>query len=162
MPFSGWPLGFYSQELWTSPEAQRQALEPDLRPFCICPPLSPDRRQLLLAFDRCQLPAAEWNHRAHLEVAAAIYQLCGEFGWQAMCLGIQRLNQAHGVPQTPTRGFHFSLTRLYYQWVGQALQSPDWEKAVQQLSRPERVLQYYRRETINSWEARCGWVEPDL
>ena len=160
--FSGWPLGFYSSQLYFSPKAQSQIVQPDLAAISVSPPLSAERRQLLEQFDATRLAQEQWNHRAHLEVAAAIYQLCGSHGWQAMTRGIERLNAAHGIPQTPQGGFHFSLTRFLYERVGLALAHPDWESSVAHLSQPDLILRFYRRATIASWQARTGWVPPDL
>ena len=98
--------------------------------------------------------------------------LLGEPGLHVMSVGIQRLNEAHGVPLTPTGGYHETLTRLWFQLVARAVEStglsrqPMSQKLLQKvldgLDDKQLPLRYYSRERIMSWEARVGWLEPDL
>jgi hypothetical protein len=45
-------------------------------------------------------------------------------------------------------------------------QEADWEKLTAELMREcghkELPYQYYTKERLGSWEARLGWVEPDV
>ena len=169
LSFSQLPLGFYSAALLDSPEAIQRPDEPDLRPLALPPRLAETLLVPLLAFQARTITAEEWTHDAHLTVAAALYGLMGSHGVQAMTGGIQRLNSTHGVPQTPERGYHDTLTRLWYRLVGEQVERlslvthPErLPELLRQLSDRKLPLQYYRRETLNSWEARIGWVPPDL
>ncbi|MEP6688952.1 MAG: hypothetical protein ABJC36_11440 [Gemmatimonadales bacterium] len=118
------------------------------------------------------LPQSEWTHRAHLTVAlwyathhapAAALDLVRE--------GILRLNAAHGVVTTPTRGYHETITRFYMRVVGhhvrqEASPAGDWaERANRFVARygsRELPLRHYSEARLKSVEARAGWVEPDV
>lgn len=169
LSFSQLPLGHYSCALLDSAHAQSTRLEPDLRPLALPRPLPEPLLQPLLAFQARTLSPEQWTHEAHLTVAAALYALLGPWGTQAMTGGIQRLNAGHGVPQTPDRGYHETLTRLWYQLVGlevERLDLPQYPERLGQLlealSDRQLPLRYYRRETLKTWEARTQWVPPDL
>ena len=166
--FSQLPLGHYSCALLNSAAAEGTALEPDLRPLCLPRELPDALLQPLLAFQARTLSPEQWTHEAHLTVAAALFALLGPWGIQAMTGGIQRLNAVHQVPQTPERGYHETLTRLWYQLVAlevERLALPDHPERLGQLlealSDRQLPLRYYRRETLKSWEARTQWVPPD-
>ena len=117
------------------------------------------------------LPHAEWTHRAHLTVALwyATHHEAGE-ALDRIRAGILRLNAAHGVPTTPTRGYHETITRFYMHMVGwfveQEVREGDWaERANRLLTRyghRDLPLRYYSEARLQSAEARAGWVEPDL
>ena len=86
--------------------------------------------------------------------------------------GILRLNAAHGVPTTPTRGYHETITRFYLRvicdYVAMEEEGPeeDWSVRVARLlaryGDRELPLRHYTRDLLMSPEARFGWVEPDL
>ena len=126
----------------------------------------------LLAFEARTLKYPEWTHECHLRVAMAVHLLQGPPGVQAMKLGIQRLNAHFGVEQTPEGGYHETLTCIWYQLVGEQVdrqglrQDPGCpqrlQRALQILADKKLPLKHYRAETLRSWEARTGWVEPDF
>ncbi|HUR93688.1 MAG TPA: hypothetical protein VMY76_03835 [Gemmatimonadales bacterium] len=127
--------------------------------------------QLVRRFDDGTLPQAEWTHRAHLTVA--LWYASHHSPERALDLvrrGILRLNAAHGVPTTPTRGYHETITRFYMHLVGRYVEQADsaesWaERAnwlVGQYGDRELPLRYYSEVRLKSAEARMGWVEPDL
>lgn len=126
---------------------------------------------LVARFAEGTLPASEWTHRAHLTVAmwyAAHYAPAGAL-WRVR-EGILRLNQAHGVPTTPTRGYHETITRFYMQVVDHYVRSVadghDWadraNRVYQRLGARDLPLRHYSEARLKSAEARAGWVEPDL
>ncbi len=172
LSFSQLPFAFYSPELLGSPQAVRSHLAPDLKPLALPVELAPGLADTLVAFQSRRLPKEDWTHACHLRVAAGIYLLLGEPGRQVMATGIQRLNEAHGVPLTPTGGYHETLTWLWFHLVGRAVDSTGlaqepasaerMEKMLQSLEDKKLPLRYYTRERIMSWEARIGWLEPDL
>jgi hypothetical protein len=117
------------------------------------------------------LPHAEWTHRAHLTVAlwyATHHEAAAAL--DRIRAGILRLNAAHGVPTTPTRGYHETITRFYMHMVGwfveHEVREGDWaERANRLLTRyghRDFPLRYYSEARLKSAEARAGWVEPDL
>lgn len=127
--------------------------------------------RLVAGFRDGTLPHAEWTHRAHLTVA--LWYATQHEAAEALDLvraGILRLNAAHGVPTTPTRGYHETITRFYMHVVGhfvaQLGREDDWaERANRLLTRygqRELPLRHYSEGVLKSPEARAGWVEPDL
>jgi hypothetical protein len=117
------------------------------------------------------LPHAEWTHRAHLTVA--LWYATHHEAAEALDLiraGILRLNAAHGVPTTPTRGYHETITRFYMHVVGRFVEHEeregDWAERVNRLltryGHRELPLRHYSEGVLKSPEARAAWVEPDL
>lgn len=122
-------------------------------------------------FEAATLPHAEWTHRAHLTVAlwyASRYDSAEAL--DRMRAGILRLNEAHGVPSTPARGYHETITRFYMhavgRWVNEEGRAGDWaeraNRLVEQCGARDLPLRYYSESLLRSPEARAGWVEPDL
>jgi hypothetical protein len=117
------------------------------------------------------LPHAEWTHRAHLTVALwyASHHAPAE-ALDLVRIGILRLNAAHGVPNTPTRGYHETITRFYMHVVGHHLAhegtAGDWAARanhfVARYGSRELPLRHYTEARLKSAEARAGWVEPDV
>jgi hypothetical protein len=128
---------------------------------------------LVARFEDLTLPKAEWTHQAHLTVAL---WYASRLPWEEALAkvrdGILRLNAAHGVPTTPTRGYHETITRFYLRvicdYVAMEEEGPeeDWSVRVARLlaryGDRELPLRYYTKELLMSPEARFGWVEPDL
>src|SRR5215467_15701930 len=66
------------------------------------------------AFHDRTLPHAQWSHTAHLRIASlhlARYEL--DEAHLRMRAGIIRLNAAHGLVESPQRGYHETLTRVW-------------------------------------------------
>lgn len=124
---------------------------------------------LVRAWSECSLPFADWTHRAHLEVALwhALHYSPAE-ALERVRTGIQAYNLSQGVEQTPTGGYHETLTHLYMALV-QDFVRRNAPAPVEQLSEAlwkelaekQVALRYYSRELLNSWEARTTFVAPD-
>lgn len=172
LSFSQLPFAYYSPARLHSDEAAACHLPPDLRPVSLPVELPADWAATLAAFQSRRLAKEDWTHSCHLRVAAGIYMLLGRPGLHVMSVGIQRLNEAHGVPLTPTGGYHETLTRLWYHLVAQAVEStglsrqpmsPELlQKLLNRLDDKLLPFRFYSRERVMSWEARVGWLEPDL
>lgn len=117
------------------------------------------------------LPQPEWTHRAHLTVA--LWYATHHPPAEALDLvraGILRLNAAHGVVTTPTRGYHETITRFYMRVVGHHVAQDgtagDWaERAnrfIERYGSRELPLRHYSEARLKSPEARAAWVEPDV
>jgi hypothetical protein len=128
-------------------------------------------RDLVDAFERGELAGSAWNHRAHLIVALWYLRHHGaDGGGERVRAGIQRLNATNGVRQTPTGGYHETITRFYLWAVGRHLRDASPTASLVDLANTlvatwgdkNRPLEYYSRARLFSWEARSGWVEPDL
>ena len=127
--------------------------------------------RLVAAFEQGAVPQAEWTHRAHLLVGlwyASRLPEAAALG--AMRAGILRLNAAHGVPTTPTRGYHETITRAYLRVIARFVEEDEgldgWGGRAERLlaccGEEDYLLRHYTRDRLLSSEARFGWVEPDL
>ncbi len=119
------------------------------------------------AFHERTLAHADWTHVAHVRIAwlhLARYGL--DEAHLRMRAGIIRLNAAHGLVETPQRGYHETLTRAWLAIVA-ALRARDPGAdstrflAIHELGR-EAPLRYYSRDRLFSLEARATFVAPDL
>ena len=86
-------------------------------------------------------------------------------------VGIRRLNEHHGTPNSATSGYHETVTRAYVQLLAELLASCPAEMSVREriavvvtgpLADRNVLLRFYSRERLMSPEARAAWVEPDL
>jgi GNAT superfamily N-acetyltransferase len=119
------------------------------------------------AFHDRSLPGAQWTHAAHLRVAwlhLARHEL--DEAHLRMRVGIIRLNAAHGLVETPQRGYHETLTRVWLVLVRAARRRALGGDSTSVLSEPglERTapLVFYRRDRLFSIEARTVFLPPDL
>ena len=124
---------------------------------------------LWTAFHRAAIPAADWTHRAHVRTAFLHLARWGlDESHLRMRVGIIRLNAAHGLEETPERGYHETLTRVWLRFVLHARgDAPPADSEVFLASYPEllerlKPLAFYSRERVFSLEARTIFVEPDL
>ena len=133
-----------------------------------------DVLRLATRFADATLPKAEWTHSAHLAMGLwHAARLPHDEALVAMREGILRLNAAHGVVTTPTRGYHETVTRLYMRVICRYVASEEREvdKRADWVVRVNRLLErygardlpltYYSKDRLTSAEARFGWVEPD-
>lgn len=133
------------------------------------PKLPPDLDDdaLWRSFHETTLPAALWTHAAHLRIAwlhLARYDL--DEAHLRMRIGIIRLNAAHGLVETPQRGYHETLTRVWLILVRAARALATGADSTTVLAQPglDRAapLAYYTRDRLFSVEARARFVAPDL
>jgi len=126
---------------------------------------------LVTRFETATVPQSEWTHRAHLTVALWYASHHGPAeALERMRSGILRLNRAHGVPTTSTRGYHETITRFYMRVVTHHVRAEsargDWAEranhAYQRLGARDLPLRHYSEARLKSVAARTGWVEPDL
>ncbi|HYN85861.1 MAG TPA: hypothetical protein VER32_11455 [Pyrinomonadaceae bacterium] len=126
---------------------------------------------LVRDFESCALGRELWTHAAHLKVA--LWYLL-HHGWDEAVgltrLGIKRYNAASGVADTPTGGYHETLTVFWLHTVRRFLESRgDEAHAPDELARrlvasadKNLPLEFYTRARLMSPEARAAWVAPDL
>lgn len=126
-----------------------------------------DDDALWTAFHERTLPAASWTHAAHLRMAwmhLARYLL--DEAHVLMRVGIIRLNAAHGLVETPQRGYHETITRVWLVLVASARAvdraSDSRAFLAQHALERDLPLRYYSRERLFSLEARAMFVAPDL
>jgi hypothetical protein len=152
----------------TNPPAPLVAARPEAtRPL----PALDEIRDIVVAFERCELPLAAWTHRAHLVTALWYLVHYGtEEGGERVRTGIKRFNAANGVAQTPNGGYHETITCFYLRVIARHLRDAPPGASFADLASTlvtawgdkNRPLEYYSRDRLSSWEARTGWVEPDL
>ncbi len=127
---------------------------------------------LINEFEACTLPREKWTHHAHLTMALVYLKRYPVFDATGKIRsGIQRLNEAHGVKMTKDHGYHETITLFYIWAVGKYLQGADSECSLVELANglinsryaeKNFPLEFYSRDRLMSWEARIGWIEPDL
>lgn len=123
--------------------------------------------ELLLNFENAKIPRPFWTHREHLAVAT-IYSL-DDRSLDEIRKGIQTLNEANGVPQSPTDGYHETITRVWMKLISQFLANREFRDRLEAVNAVLKafgdrdfLFAFYSRERLMSVEARYGWLEPDL
>ena len=131
----------------------------------------PGLEALAAAFVDRTLPKAAWTHETHLKVGLWHVARWGEAEALAkLRKGIRALNEAHGVENTTTGGYHETITRFYVWRLARFLEGEGAglgldEASVLLLERHggrDLPLRHWSRERLFSPEARAAWVEPDL
>lgn len=130
---------------------------------------------LAQAFCDRTLPKSQWTHEAHLRVGLwHLLHASEEIASDKSTLDnlrerIQRYNESTGVPNTPTSGYHETLTRFYVWLIGRFLDQADLtlpedvlaEQLIHRLGNRDLPFLYWSREVLMSPLARKQWVEPD-
>ena len=120
-----------------------------------------DDRTLWDAFQENRLPADRWTHREHLRVAWMYLERHPlDEAHLLMRVGIIRLNAFHALVETPQRGYHETLTRVWLALIAK-LRTTATETTsdafvdthAASLSR-DAVLSHYSRERLMSVRAR--------
>jgi hypothetical protein len=121
-------------------------------------------------FEDHTLPIELWNHRAHLKVAYLYLQRFSfEETLSRLQTGIRAYNAAKGIKDTPTGGYHETMTQAWLHLVhttlcqfGPAENADAFFDAQTQLSGKRTLLLFYSRDCIMSPEAKASFVTPDL
>lgn len=116
------------------------------------------------------LPKAEWSHAAHF--AAALWLLRHPMlgAMRDMPRLIRAYNEATGVANTDSGGYHETITRASLRAAQAWLHSRPHTSLSEALNallktefaRSDWPLRYWSRSLLFSVEARRSWVEPDL
>jgi len=117
-------------------------------------------------------PYAEWTHAAHFAAALWLLRhpevLLGRGGMEPI---IRRYNEAVGVPNTATRGYHATITEASLRATTHALAEAGAGAPLapilaallaSPLGRSRWLLAHWSEPRLMSLEARRGWLEPDL
>ena len=121
-------------------------------------------------FEAAAIPHEVWTHRQHLRMAYLYLRMYRfERAIEHMRAGILRLNQAHGLVEGPTRGFHATITVAWARLLAQAIRDrPSLTRAEEfidespELQSSAALARHYSRELLASPLARQTFVEPDL
>lgn len=117
------------------------------------------------------LPKADWTHAAHFAAALWLLVYCPEIdAGQAMPGMIRAYNEATGVANTDSSGYHETITqaslRAARAFLAKRTHLPLYavcnELMASPLGRSDWLLAYWSRARLFSVEARRSWVEPDL
>ncbi len=121
---------------------------------------------LVERFESCEIKPDDFNHRAHLTVAA-FYLLHPDFDLAAAKVrdGLFRFLSHYNLD-----GYNETITIFWLRVVEDFVKKEKREISVPELvnktiefcSDSKLVFQYYSREHLNSKEAKTSWVEPDL
>lgn len=123
-------------------------------------------------FEQRNLPAKYWTHEAHLTVG--VWYLSQYTKVEATCWlrsGIIAHNIASGGKNTPTNGYHETITLFWIEIIHAFLQKLKGvffieEKIEQFLNSPfsdkNLLYEYYTKKRLFSTLARAVWVAPDL
>jgi hypothetical protein len=116
------------------------------------------------------LPKSEWTHAAHFASALWLLRQGGLRAMREMPPLISAYNEATGVANTDTSGYHETITlaslRAAHHWL---LSRPDaplhgvlGEMLASRIGRSDWLLTYWSKPLLFSVTARRSWVEPDL
>lgn len=127
--------------------------------------LTPEQEKFLLAFEQCSLPARQWTHEAHVQMAW-LYLQDPDSGQalERIRSGIQRYNAR--VLKRPGQ-YHETVTVAFTRVISARLRSgEDW--AAFAARNPDLLLKYsevlslfYSPDLLASPTARERFVEPD-
>jgi hypothetical protein len=116
------------------------------------------------------LPKAEWTHAAHFAAAFWLLRHSALHAETDMPKIIRAYNEATGVMNTDTTGYHETITlaslRAARAWLVARPHAP-LHKSLNQLlasayGRSNWLLTYWSKPVLLSVSARRAWVEPDL
>jgi hypothetical protein len=116
------------------------------------------------------LPKSEWTHAAHFASALWLLKRGGLLAMREMPPLIAAYNEATGVANTDTSGYHETITlaslRAAHHWLvsrpDAALHVVLEEMLASPIGRSDWLLVYWSRSLLFSPTARRSWVEPDL
>jgi hypothetical protein len=117
----------------------------------------------------CTLPKAAWTHAAHFASALWLFH-SGVECFREMPRMIRAYNEATGVANTDTSGYHETITmaslRAARTFLAERPESPLFETCnallASPLGRSSWLLAYWSRPRLFSVEARRAWLDPDL
>jgi hypothetical protein len=125
---------------------------------------------LLEQFEATTFPFDEWHHRTHVKVAYLYAQRYGlAVASQKLRDGIRAYNAAHGIPDTPTRGYHETMTQAWLRIIhttieeyGPRATADEFVDLHPQLREKKILRLFYSADAFLSSRAKTEFVEPDL
>jgi hypothetical protein len=118
----------------------------------------------------CTLPKPEWTHHAHFAAALWVLTRPDMDAFRDMPGLIRAYNEATGVPNTETDGYHETITiaslRAARAWLDGRAGAPLSQALAELLASPfgrsDWLLAHWSKPRLFSSEARRAWIEPDL
>lgn len=127
---------------------------------------------LVSAFRSFTLPREAWTHAAHLRVGIwHVHQLGADAALAELRSGIRRLNEFHGTPNSPTSGYHETITVAYVRLIEMSMDSFGPDVSLERraeillegpLADRSALLRFWSRDALMSPRARAEWLAPDL
>ena len=126
-------------------------------------------QDFLHRFSTGVFPRAEWNHAAHIAMAAAAIHNGADH--DAVRARILAYNDTQGIVSTPTYGYHETLTRFWVDHIrellsglGRGATAYDASRAaVAAFAHRGRLFdRYYTFDVVQSSDARTRYISPDL
>jgi hypothetical protein len=116
------------------------------------------------------LAKSEWTHAAHFAAALWLLKRGGLRAIREMPPLIMAYNEATGVANTDTSGYHETITlaslRAAHSWLLNRPDAPLYEVLGEMLATPigrsDWLFKHWSRPLLFSVTARKSWVEPDL
>lgn len=116
------------------------------------------------------LPKPQWTHAAHFAAALWVLTRADMDATRDMPGLIRAYNEATGVANTDTSGYHHTITlaslRVARDWLARRGDRPLHallnELLASEHGRSDWPLAYWSKSRLFSVEARRSWIEPDL
>jgi len=124
--------------------------------------------KFVAAWEACTLPKKQWNHAAHVAIGAYYAVRYPATAFQRTKDGILRYNEAVGIANTETSGYHETLTRFWASILAKLVEriADPWEAACTAVEKlgEDRDLHhlYYGFDVVRDTQARRIWIAPDL
>lgn len=128
-------------------------------------------RTLTSRFLNKTLPKSEWTHAAHFGVAVCLLTDRGIDTNRDMPVFIRAYNEATGVANTSTTGYHETITLASIAAANTHLNAANPDLALNlvlddllngPLGQPSWLMRYWSKELLFSPAARKKWIAPDL
>lgn len=126
--------------------------------------------EFLRLFEARRWPLERWHHRDHIRLAY-LYLRGMPFDDAAdrIRAGIKAHNEAHGIPDLPTAGYHETMTiawlrlvRLVLDEYGPEESGEAFCEAHPELMQKKTLRLFYSKDRFMSAEAKRQFLEPDL
>jgi hypothetical protein len=122
--------------------------------------------EVLRAFEACRLDPAKFHHADHIRLAWLCVRSYGAHLAEAVLLeGIRKFARHAGAPQK----FHYTITVAWARLVAAACCKSDscdsfyeWIAIHPELLNRNLMNEHYSAGKLESFQARCGWLDPDL
>ena len=129
-----------------------------------------DDDELIERFENGSFPFEEWNHRVYLKLAYLyLSRHTFEDAVGRMRQGLRQLIRMNHVPDTPTSGYHETVTVAWMHLVSSAIQrqgaAPNSDLFLErhaQLGDKDILRLFYSARRLLSPQAKESFVEPDL
>ncbi|MBQ9917250.1 MAG: hypothetical protein IJO71_08630 [Microbacterium sp.] len=142
-----------------------------MKPMNISPASLSEVERIGEGFLGCSLPPHEFDHRAHLIAVTYALVRYPELEWtRELPRAIAAFNIAAGGTNDAESGYHHTITMAFLGGIRSITAGTTPTDAVaasdavlsSRLGRRDVLLDYWKRPTLFSPEARLQWVAPDI